>query len=127
MMDLLATLEKNGFPNFAKELVLWDGMPSSLLVLTFPSFGSGASHLQPMSNGAASGSGPQRRRRTWHDLNGLGKHSLLYHVQGYPPEGLVSSHQVLIPLFCWLLCLLLVDALGPAGQPTGRGSTWSVT
>ena len=68
MMDLLATLEKNGFPNFAKELVLWDGMPSSLLVLTFPSFGSGASHLQPMSIGVASGSGPQRRRRTWHDL-----------------------------------------------------------
>ena len=58
MMDLLATLEKNGFPNFAKELVLWDGMPSSLLVLTVPSFGSGASHLQPMSIGAASGSGP---------------------------------------------------------------------
>jgi len=73
-MDLLATMDKNGLSNFAKELVLWDGMPSSLLSLAFPNLGRGASHLSPISAAVASGSGPQRRRRTGHDVsNVLGK------------------------------------------------------
>jgi hypothetical protein len=80
-MDLLAIIEKNGFSNFVQKLVLWDGRPGSLLSLTFPSLGRRASHLLPVTAAVATGSGPQRRRRTLHDIsNGLGNHSLFYPV-----------------------------------------------